>query len=295
MGGTLRRNGHLVVVTVLGLIAGRARLTGQQPLPTLTSTHDVHSLIIDQAARNYPVHLTATVTYYNPYVDPRRPAFFVSDASGAIFVSMPPLGFKPGDRVEITGVSEPGDYAPIVKGMEAHVIGTASLPATAPAVSLTQLLTGAYDGQWVEVKGLVQAVRESGNNVSLSLALSDGTITANTGKEAGVDYETLVDARVRLRGNAGPLFNHQRQMAGVHLFFANRAQINVDEAAHPNPFGLPVSPVSGLLRFNPGTASQHLVHIRGTVTLAWPGRSRSWKKSPARRSRRQTGLEETSS
>ena len=165
---------------MLGLITGGAHLSAQtqqsakQPLPTLTTTHDVHSLTIEQdddarlskleaaqaAAAALDIALTGTVTYYNPYVDPRRPAFFVADASGAIFVSMPPQGFKPGDRVEITGVSEPGDYAPIVKGTEAHVIGTASLPATGPAVSLTQLLTGAYDGQWVELKGLVQAVRK---------------------------------------------------------------------------------------------------------------------------------------
>ncbi len=35
---------------------------------------------------------------------------------------------------------------------------------------------------------------------------------------------------------------------------------------------LPVSPVSGLLRFTPNPALHHRVHIRGTVTLAWPGR-----------------------
>ena len=182
------------------------------------------------------------------------------------------LPFEAGDLVEITGVSAAGDFAPIVKGTEAHVIGKAPLPTTAPRVSLTELLTGAEDGQWVEVEGLVHAVRESGKNVSLSLAMSDGALTANTIKQAGADYESLVDAKVRLRGNMAPLFNHQLQMTGVHFFFPSRAQVTVEEPAPAHPFALPVSPISGLLRFNPDTASQHLVHIQGTVTLAWPGR-----------------------
>jgi len=137
---------------------------------------------------------------------------------------------------------------------------------------LTELLTGAEDGQWVEVEGVVQAVRESGTNISLDLALSDGAITANTIQEVGADYHSLVDAKIKLRGNEAPLFNHQLQMTGVRLYFPNRAQLTVEKPGPEHPFALPVSPVSGLLRFTPDSASHHLVHIRGTVTLAWPGR-----------------------
>ena len=263
---------------MLGLLLGRSDSFGQQlqavqqPLPTLTKIHDVHNLTIEEAVRNYPVRLTAVVTYYDLNADPRHPVFFASDASGAIFVSMPALPFQAGDLVEIAGVSAAGDYAPIVKGTEVHVIGKSPLPSTAPRESLTELLTGAEDGQWVEVEGVVQAVRESGKNISLHLALSDGAITASTIKEVGADYHSLVDAKVRLRGNQAPLFNHQLQMTGVHLFFPHRAQVTVEEPAPDHPFALPVSPVSGLLRFTPNSASHHLVHIRGTVTLAWPGR-----------------------
>ncbi|MDX6462272.1 MAG: hypothetical protein QOE55_5969 [Acidobacteriaceae bacterium] len=244
----------------------------RQLLPTLTKAHDVHNLTLGEAARNYPVRLTAVVTYYDLNADPRHPVFFASDASGAIFVSMPAQAFHAGDLVEIKGVSAAGDYAPIVTGTEAHVIGKAPLPSSAPRKSLTELLTGAADGQWVEVEGVVQAVRESGKNISLDLALSDGAITANTIQQGGVDYHDLVDAKIKLRGNQAPLFNHQLQMTGVHLFFSSRAQVTIEKTGAEHPFALPVSPVSGLLRFTPDSASHHLVHIRGTVTLAWPGR-----------------------
>jgi hypothetical protein len=256
----LRRSGYLILVTlVLGLLLGPADSVGQQqraerqPLPTLTKTHDVHSLTIAQAARNYPVHLRAVVTYYDPFADPRRPAFFVSDSSGCIYVAlwsmsmpMPAVPFKAGDLVEITGVSAAGDYAPIVMATEAHVIGKSHLPLTAPRVTLTEILTGAVDGQWVEVEGVVHAVWEAGKNINLELALSDGAITATTVKEVGADYDSLVDAKVRLRGNEAPLFNHQLQMTGAYLLFPDRAEVTVEESAPAHPFALPVSPVSGL-------------------------------------------------
>jgi hypothetical protein len=59
----------------------------------------------------------------------------------------------------------------------------------------------------------------SGKSISLDLALSDGVMSALTVKQFGTNYASLVDAKVRLRGNAAPLFNHQRQMTGAHLFF----------------------------------------------------------------------------
>jgi hypothetical protein len=134
------------------------------------------------------------------------------------------------------------------------------------------MLTGAEDGRWVEVEGVVQAVRESGKNIDLDHRLERRPVLATTIKEVGADYDSLVDAKVRLRGNQAPLFNHQGAMTGTYLVFPDRAQVMVMEPPPAHPFTLPISPVSGLLRFNPKPAWDHRVHIRGTVTLAWPGR-----------------------
>jgi signal transduction histidine kinase/DNA-binding response OmpR family regulator len=265
----------------LGLLLGPVDSIGQQqpaegrPLPILTTTHEAHSLTLEQAVRSYPVHLRTVVTYYDPFVDSRRPTFFVSDSSGAIYISLlslPAVPFKAGDLVEITGVSAAGDYAPIVLANRVQVIGKSQLPSTAPRVTLTELLTGAEDGQWVEVEGVVHAVWKSGKNINLELALSDGSITASTLEDVGADYASLVDAEVKLRGNQAPRFNHQSQMTGAQLFFPGRAQVTIEVPAPADPFTLPVSAVSGLLRFTPNPALHHRVHIRGTVTLAWPGR-----------------------
>jgi signal transduction histidine kinase/CheY-like chemotaxis protein len=276
----LGRNGHLVVMMVLGQILGLADLIAQQPatrqpLPTLTTTHQAHSLTLQQAALSYPVHLRAVVTYYDPYIDKRWPAFFVSDASGAIFLGMSSpsaLPFHAGDLVDVTGVSATGDYAPIVRTTGVRLLGKSPFPQIAPSANLATLLSGDEDGQWLELEGVVHAVLKSGKNVVLELALNDGLVNAVTIGGTVADYESLIDAKVRLRGNGGPLFNHRKQMTGARVFFPGRAQVIVEDSAPAHPFALPVSPVGDLLRFTPHPALHHRVHIRGTVTLAWPGR-----------------------
>jgi HPt (histidine-containing phosphotransfer) domain-containing protein len=199
----LRPSGSLVLITVaLGLLLDPPYSIGQQqpaephPLPTLTSAHDAHSLTLEQAGHNYPVHLRTVVTYYDSSVDPRNPTFFVSDSSGAIFVepsSLPAIPFQAGDLVEITGVSAAGSYSPVVKTGSVQLIGKSLLPATAPRVTMTALLSGSEDGQWVEIEGVVHAAWRTGKNVNLELALSDGAITATTLEEAGADYDSLVE------------------------------------------------------------------------------------------------------
>ena len=193
------RFGLVAAATILQLASAYAQ--PRSGLPELTTARAAHDLTITEAARGYPVHLTASVTYYDPYVDARHPALFVSDSSGCIFVlltSAPAVPLKAGDLVDVTGVSGAGDFAPIVDEGRARWIGTGHLPVAAPLVSLTHLLTGKEDGQWVEVEGVVRAVEESHEDVTLTLGLRDGQIAATTIAVPGVDYGALVDANIRL-------------------------------------------------------------------------------------------------
>jgi hypothetical protein len=186
----------------------------QKALPTLTTAHAAHSLPHDEAIRSYPVRLRAVVTYYDPYTDPRLGAFFACDPTGCICVLVPPrpiLPLRAGTLVDVRGVSDPGNYAPVVVGAQVRVIGQSHLPASAPRRSLAQLLTGAYDGQWVEVEGVVHSVVQSGHNVTIALALRDGTIRGVTPLEAGADYAGLVDSRVVIRANAAPVWTKNRR------------------------------------------------------------------------------------
>ena len=254
--------------------AGRAQTTAEA-LPTLTSARAAHRLSSEEAARGYPVHLRGTVTYYDGEIDPRRATLFVADSSGSIYVSPvhpPTTAWKPGQLVEIVGRSAAGDFAPIVDHAQVRVIGKSHLPALAPRMTMADLRTGEEDGQWVEVEGLVYSTRKAGGNVLLEVAMSDGAITASTLRDPMVDYTSLIDARVRIRGNAAPFFNHRGQVTGAHLLFPGIATVKVLEPAAVNPFGMPVTDIGNLMRYSPQFGFRHRTHLRGVVTLFWPGR-----------------------
>ena len=255
---------------------------GAQPNPLtdqaqriMITARAVHNLPPEVAARDLPVHLRAVVTYYDPYIDVRHAAIFLHDASGGVFVSVPArpiLSIKPGTLVDIRGVTNSGDYAPVVSSNHVRPVGKSSLPANPPKVTLTQLLTGALDCQWVEVEGRVRSAHVGPNNVVLGVAADGGMLTAVTVRQQGVDYDSLVDSLVRIDGNAAPLFNQRRQMVGVHLFFPTLGQVTVVQPAPRDPFAVPAVPVAQLFRFSPDPGLLHRVHVQGTVTLDWPGR-----------------------
>ncbi len=255
---------------------------GAQPNPhsqaarsALVSARAVHNLSPEEAAREIPVHIRAVVTYYDPYIDTRHAAIFVRDASGGVFVSVPArpiLAIKPGTLVDIAGVTNAGDYAAVVASDHVVPVGQSSLPANPPRATLTQLMTGVLDCQWVQIEGRIRSVHLSQHNAVLEVAGDGGMLTAVTVRQQDVDYDSLVDSLVRIAGNAAPLFNDHRQMVGVHLFFPTMAQVVVIQPAPSDPFAVPAVPVAQLFRFSPDPGLLHRVHVQGTVTLDWPGR-----------------------
>lgn len=245
------------------------------PLPTLTSARQAHDISLAEAARAYPVRLRGVVTYYDPYLDPRHAALLIHDSTGSIFIPLPLrpiLPLQPGTLVEVTGTTGTGDYAPIIRNGKVKPLGQASLPENAPRPTMAELLSGSQDGQWVEVEGIVHAARVQGMGATIELATVGGPINAIEVREMGADYDSLVDATVRIRGNEVPVFNSHRQMVGARILFPSLQQLRIVQPAPPDPFASPAVPVRQLLQFTPGVVLRHRAHIRGAVTLHWPSR-----------------------
>ncbi len=249
--------------------------TPESPLRLLTTAHEAHDISLEEAARGYPVRIRGVVTYYDPAVDPRHAALFVHDSTGSIFIPLPShpiLALKAGTQVEVTGVSGTGDYAPLILRGHVRAIGKSHLPKDASRPTIAELLAGSQDGQWVQVEGIVQAVRLLPMNVTLEVATVGGSITATAPREAAIDYDSLIDTKVQIRGVAVPVFNGNRQMVGARILFPSMREAKVVQPSPPDPYSLPVTPVDQLLWFSPGVVLRHRAHIRGTVTLHWPGR-----------------------
>jgi diguanylate cyclase (GGDEF)-like protein len=266
----------LILIPACAFCHGWSTAQPAQSSGTLETARAAHSLEPAQAARHLPVHLrSAVVTYYDPYIDARHGAMFVHDPTGSIFLRVPArpvLPVHPGSLVEIRGVTGAGDYAPIIVNADIKVVGESHLPERAPAVTMAELLSGAQDGQWVEVEGVVRSVRASQTNAFLELATAGGLLTATTRLEPGDAYDRMVDSVVRIHGNAGPVFNKKLQMVGVHLFFPSAREVKVIQPGSADPFSLPEMPVSRLLMYSPSLTLAHRVRVAGNVTLHWPGR-----------------------
>ena len=235
----------------------------------------VHNMPAEQAVHGYSVHVRAVITYYHPYLDPRRGVVFVCDGSGCVFVSVPVrpmLSIQPGDLVEITGITSPGDYASIVEASQIKKVGHPGLPRRARKVTMNELASGVYDTEWIQVKGRVRSIHQEPHIVSLIVATEGGSFGAVTSPEPGVAYDQLVDSLVELTANTAPVFNRRRQMVAVHLFFPSMRQVRVIEPAPPDPFSKEPISVLDMFRFSNGDSARHRVHVQGTVTLNWPGR-----------------------
>jgi diguanylate cyclase (GGDEF)-like protein len=246
----------------------------------LTTARAAHSLTDEQALQAIPVHLRGVVTYFDPDFGTGQPAIFIHDASGGIFIKLlckvtckaaDPLFV--GALLDVRGVSAQGGFGPVVGNPQFQILGRAPLPPHPTRVGFADLKTGAYDAQWVEVEGSIHRVVEYARSVTLSLEMRDGHINVTIPKEQGATYSTLVDAQVRIHANAAPTTNADGRMIGVHLQAPNLAAVQVIEPAPSDPFALPSIPIDGLLRWGHFATPFHRIHLRGNVTLQWPGSS----------------------
>ena len=245
-----------------------------KPAP-LTTTRAVHSLTPQQAATGIPIHLTAVATYFDPYIDVRHAALFVHDSTGSLFVRVPLKDYPPihtGDLLQIDGVSGNGDYAPIIQTPHIRILGPSTMPASAPRISVPETREALWDGQWVELEGLIQGFHIIGKDVVFDLSTTGGPLRCTAVVEPGTRYQDFVDAIVRIHGNVAPVFNRNRQLVGSRLLFAGVRQITIESPASPATPDSPIVPISKILQYVPGQSLQRRVHIRGRVTLQWPGR-----------------------
>lgn len=247
------------------------------PLRTLVKAREVHDLSLDEASRAYPVHLRGVVTYFDSKLND-LPQLYVYDSTGSVYVAFAKkidLKLQPGDLVDILGVTGPGDFAAVVDRPQVRVIGRSSLPKHAEQVNLRQITSGSVDSQWVEIEGVVHDAHVRPTYVVLDLATTAGAgglLHATTRREPGVDYQSLVDSLIVLRGNAGAIFNWKMQMIGGQLSFPSVREAMVIKATPGDPFKLPVTPFNQLVRFSPAMDIPHRVHVQGKAILQWPGR-----------------------
>ena len=234
----------------------------------ITTLAEVHALSPEEAASAIPVHARATVTY----IDPINPVFFVQDRTGPTYASVPrmrELKVQAGDLVDLTGVTAPGQFAPVVSNAWAERISSSSMPAPAP-VGFDDLLSGKMDSAWVQTEGIVQSESSRPGSFvdEVSVRWGDHQYRLYV-RNPNARPIPPPDSRVRVQGVCASLFNARRQIVGIQLYVPSPEFVRLLEPA-PDPATLRPRPIDELLRFSFSDSPGHRTRIRGVVTLASP-------------------------
>jgi hypothetical protein len=242
-------------------------------LPVLNSVAEIRGLKPSQAAEALPARITGVITY----IDPLWRQLWLQDESGGIFIKYP--GDQPelhvARRVTVTGITNAGNYAPVIAAPKFRVEGEGALPK--PVSVTTELAaSGQREGLYVEIEGVVHLIRIGDNPghpvLVFELYSEIGQVHVVTTpmfsdlKQA----QFLEDAKVRMRGVFSVVFNSRRQLVGYQMIVAAPSDIKVIEPAAPNPFDMKPIPIQSLLTYSTDSKLGHRVRVEGAVTLVEP-------------------------
>jgi len=255
---------------LIAILGGCVAATGQTPtnLPAITSVAQVRALTPVEANDRYPVHLKGIATFYDPS---EFWALFIMDPTGGMFIKLSKTNHVvPGDRVEIQGYSDPGDFAPMVQGNEVRVLSHGELPPP-KKVSFDELATGREDGGWVEVRGIVRVVRPASEGRSYIELRVDGERLS--GLVTSMDAATaarVINSTVRLRGVCYSRLNSRRQLRAPWLAITDGTSIQIERSAEQDAVTVPLA---NLLQYNSEGLYGRRVRVKGAVALQQPGRA----------------------
>jgi signal transduction histidine kinase len=273
---SLRRITHFLL---LWLLMPACSVMGAELPSTLTRIADIRRLSRDEAAKAMPVKISGVSLWTY------KGAVVVDDGDKSIWVDwgrggkhgldgFNPEFYKPGNHLEIEGVTGPGGYAPVVVPHRIRHLGT--LPLTeAERVPVGSLLSGSEDAQRVEIEGVVQDVhpsRHGSANMMLSMITDGHFCRVLVTDGSGLDENSLIDAKVRVRGIFAPDHNFRAEVLYLKIFTNSVGDIEVLNPPPADPFLAPRVPLHRLAPFSPESRPWHRKVISGTVIFAVPGK-----------------------
>jgi signal transduction histidine kinase len=238
----------------------------------IMSIAEIRNLPMEQMNPKTPVRLRGVVTFYDESLFSR----FIQDETAGIYLQFPtgvvPPALVPGQTVEVVGVWNPGEYAPVVMVENIQVTGKGELPPAKP-VSFTQLATGMEDSQFVEVSGIVRSVQavEKTSFYQIDITTGDGRLRVFAKTLPVAQPDELIDSTVRVRGVCATQFNQQRQLFAIRIMVPVPEDLKIEIPAPEGIMAAAPRPIGSLLQFTPQESFGHRVKLTGTVIYFEPG------------------------
>lgn len=239
-------------------------------LSSLTNISQIRLLTPSEAQKGYPVILRGVITYY----DARSNDLFVQDTTAGVYIVLNCDGrnkFAAGESVEITGVTDVGDFAPVVKVMTIRVTGHPSLPVP-HRVTMNQLFTGKEDSQWIEVSGVVRSATDVADRNYLNLAMGGQRLRVSIENIDRTNAASLVSKYlgtvVRVRGVCYSRYNTLGQFSSPWVAVTSLNDVAIES---PSPDQPSVVSIASLARFNSSGYYGNRVKVTGVVTLVKDG------------------------
>jgi diguanylate cyclase (GGDEF)-like protein len=220
---------------------------------------ELKHMSVEAAAEHRGVSVRAVVTYLDPYWH----LLFVQDETSAAFVNLSGLNLRlhPGDLVDVSGVSSPGDFAPVIAEPAVNFVGRGQLPLPLK-LDLVQGNLAEADSRWCKVRGVVHTAQvQDGHTI---LKLGAGQTALSLVLPTMIRGDQLVDKEISATGALGILFNDRRQALGQQIFVpAPEFLTIVGDGGRPNH----PSTIASLRQYAPDSDERHSVILNGTVVL----------------------------
>jgi len=244
--------------------------------PPLTTAAQVHDLPPAAAAQSIPVHLVATVTYYEPVEN----TLFIADASGAVYVKTThPYHLHRGDLVRVDGVTSKSYRTTVAADPSIQVIGTGSFARVQIHTyqSYLELMSGRWDCQYVVLHGVVRSAvveKHAGSRVlELELTMPGGIVQAYLQDDHGLDLRKLLDAEVEVSGVVGGDYNAKWELMRSVIYGASANDLRIVRKPKVAPFKLPATDIANIMQTHSVDDRSLRVRVRATLIYYRPGNS----------------------
>ena len=205
-------------------------------------------------------YATRGVVTFNDHVL-GRDCMFVQGDSTAIAISLKGRRFENhlvvGQELGLGGTLHPGKYVPTMAPMVVTLLGWHSLPEPV-SQPLHFPVPASRDGLWTEIEGVVRSVNANG---TMTVRFKEGLIYLWVGQIDPHDLNLYEDAKLRVRGVLSLTL-----LDAPTLLIPSRSFVEVEEAAPPDPFKIPLSSVAGLPADALDASAIHRARVQGGVT-----------------------------